>query len=149
MKNVLKAFGVIALVAIIGFSMAGCKNDDDGGGGGGGGGNTINLSLNGTWESDHGIVISIYSGKAVFTNIDAFAGWQEVEKRGNIKIGVSYFRNINKTGDWTWSFQAQTYNLSTYELSSWAPGTITLNSNGQTFTANVPTAGGSHTFTRK
>jgi len=31
MKNVLKAFGVIALVAIIGFSMAGCKNDDDGG----------------------------------------------------------------------------------------------------------------------
>jgi len=32
MKNVLKAFGVIAFVAIIGFSMAGCKNDDDGGG---------------------------------------------------------------------------------------------------------------------
>ena len=29
MKNVLKAFGVIALAAIIGFSMAGCKNGDD------------------------------------------------------------------------------------------------------------------------
>jgi len=107
------------------------------------------FSLNGVWESDHGIVISIYDTKAVFTNIDAFASWQEVEKRGNIKIGASYFRNINKTGDWTWSFQAQTYNVSTYELLSWAPGTITLNSNGQTFTANVPTAGGSHTFTRK
>ena len=34
MKNVLKAFGVIALAAIIGFSMAACG---DGGGGGGGG----------------------------------------------------------------------------------------------------------------
>jgi len=32
MKNVLKAFGVIALVAIIGFSMAACGGDDDGGG---------------------------------------------------------------------------------------------------------------------
>jgi hypothetical protein len=30
MKNVFKLFGIIALAAIIGFSMAGCKNDDDG-----------------------------------------------------------------------------------------------------------------------
>ena len=35
MKNFFKArivplFGIIALVAVIGFSMAGCKNDDDG-----------------------------------------------------------------------------------------------------------------------
>jgi len=35
MKKVFKLFGIVALVALIGFSMAGC---DDGSGGGGGGG---------------------------------------------------------------------------------------------------------------
>jgi len=29
MKNFLKLFGIIALIAVIGFSMAGCKNDDE------------------------------------------------------------------------------------------------------------------------
>jgi len=41
MKNMFKLFGVIALVAIIGFSMAACDDGSDsssGGGGGGGGG---------------------------------------------------------------------------------------------------------------
>ena len=32
MKNVFKFFGIIAIVAVIGFSMAACKHDDDGGG---------------------------------------------------------------------------------------------------------------------
>ena len=45
MKNVFKLFGIIALLAVIGFSMAGCKNDDDGGGGGSGG-------LSGTWKGN-------------------------------------------------------------------------------------------------
>jgi len=44
MKNVFKVLGIIALVAVIGFSMVSCGGDDDGGGntGGqpGGGGNT-------------------------------------------------------------------------------------------------------------
>jgi len=31
MKNVVKAFGIIALVAVIGFSMAACGGDDDDG----------------------------------------------------------------------------------------------------------------------
>jgi len=34
MKNALKLFGIIALVVVIGFSMAACGGDDDGGGGG-------------------------------------------------------------------------------------------------------------------
>jgi len=33
MKSVLKAFGIIALVAVIGFSFSACGGDDDGGGG--------------------------------------------------------------------------------------------------------------------
>jgi hypothetical protein len=33
MKNVLRAFGIIAIVAVIGFSFAACGGDDSGGGG--------------------------------------------------------------------------------------------------------------------
>jgi hypothetical protein len=36
MKNVFKFLGIIALVAVIGFSMAACGDGDGGGGGGGG-----------------------------------------------------------------------------------------------------------------
>ena len=36
MKNVFRLFGLIALVAVIGFSFAACGGDDDSGGGGGG-----------------------------------------------------------------------------------------------------------------
>jgi hypothetical protein len=35
MKNVLKAFGIIAFLALIGFSMVACSDDSGGGGGGG------------------------------------------------------------------------------------------------------------------
>ena len=43
MKNTLRVFGIIALVAVIGFSMAACGDDDSGGG------NDITI-LNGTWN---------------------------------------------------------------------------------------------------
>jgi hypothetical protein len=43
MKNFLKLFGIIAVVAVIGFSMAAC-DDGSGGGGGGGGGGTFTLT---------------------------------------------------------------------------------------------------------
>jgi len=109
---------------------------------------TPTYSIDGIWESDHGIVISIYDGKAVFTNIDALAGWKEVEKKGNIKIGDSYMRNITKTGDLTWSYENLTYLNGT--LGSWLPGTITLNPNGQTFIGYTPnTSNPNVTFTRK
>jgi len=62
MKNVLKAFALVALVAAIGFSMAAC--DDDGGGGGGGSG-----SLSGTrWKYD------VSSGGYTVSTIIAFTG---------------------------------------------------------------------------
>jgi len=56
MKNVIKLFGVIAFVAVIGFSMAACEGDDDGGTTDGGDStdtwtNITNLTqLNGTWK---------------------------------------------------------------------------------------------------
>jgi len=55
MKNVLKLFGFIALVAVIGFSMAACPgvDDDDGGGGGDGSlGNTLTITNAQVYEWD-------------------------------------------------------------------------------------------------
>jgi len=39
MKNLFKVFGIITIVALIGFSFATCGSNDDSGGGGSGGGN--------------------------------------------------------------------------------------------------------------
>ncbi|MDR0301394.1 MAG: hypothetical protein LBI04_03670 [Treponema sp.] len=47
MKNTIKWFGIIALVAVIGFSMAACGDDNGGGGGGGGGGTSGKLTITG------------------------------------------------------------------------------------------------------
>jgi hypothetical protein len=61
MKNVLKAFGIIALVAIIGFSMFACGGDD---GGGDTGGNTGgNSGGNGTF------IMPSTTGEFTFTDI--------------------------------------------------------------------------------
>jgi len=49
MKNVFKVLGIIALVAVIGFSMAACGGDDDGGGGG----NTGPSALHATWTNTY------------------------------------------------------------------------------------------------
>jgi len=45
MKNLFKIFGIIALVAVIGFSVTGCPADDDGGG---------SNPFIGTWRSPDG-----------------------------------------------------------------------------------------------
>ena len=53
MRNLFKLLGIIALVAVIGFTMVGCKTDEDGDSGGGG----SNSDIIGTWSgtiSDHG-----------------------------------------------------------------------------------------------
>jgi predicted small secreted protein len=59
MKSTLKVLGVIAIVAIIGFSMTACNNGSDGSGGagtGGGGGNDNKNVLTGTsWRDSTGI----------------------------------------------------------------------------------------------
>jgi len=47
MKNMVKLFGAIALVALIGFSMAGCDTGGGGSGGGSGGGGSTGSTING------------------------------------------------------------------------------------------------------
>ena len=66
MKNIVKLLGIIALVAVIGFSMAACGGDDDDNGGGGGSG-----VLNGTsWGdgSNHEQVITFTGSNYDFDN---------------------------------------------------------------------------------
>ena len=50
MKKFIKLLGIIALAAVIGFTMTACPTDGGGGGGGGGG----NSGLNGTWVNGDG-----------------------------------------------------------------------------------------------
>ena len=50
MKNLAKLFGIIALVAVIGFSMASCDNGNGGGGGGGGGDGSLGVSFTKTYS---------------------------------------------------------------------------------------------------
>jgi hypothetical protein len=47
MKNCFKLLGVVALAAVIGFSVTGCPADDDGGGGGGGSGGAKKITITG------------------------------------------------------------------------------------------------------
>ena len=52
MKNTIKVLGIIAFVAVIGFSMVACGDDDDSSGGGGGGNGGGSGSFVGTWVGD-------------------------------------------------------------------------------------------------
>jgi hypothetical protein len=84
MKNKMKFLGIIALVAIIGFSMAACPT----GGGGGGGGNTAG-SITYTGESGgstYSLKITENTGRAVYTpkNGDSYELTVPGKKKPNI-----------------------------------------------------------------
>jgi hypothetical protein len=98
MKNVFKLFGVIALVAIIGFSMAACS---DGGGGGGGGPDPVMHTI--TFDANGGTIdgtatkdIQVEDGKKVKMPNDPvnspkiFWGWfdNKTPPYGNIFTGT-------------------------------------------------------------
>ncbi|GBU29595.1 hypothetical protein R84B8_03168 [Treponema sp. R8-4-B8] len=123
---------VIALVAVIGFSLAACDfiggDDDDN--------NNVNISLNGAWKQDSsGTITTIVDRDGFITQISG--AWQSVKNAGNITIGSKFFRNITKTGNNTWSCETLIYNTSTF-ATSWTNSTITLSANGKTFTENIP-----------
>ena len=64
MKNMVKLFGIIALVALIGFSMVSCEDEGGPGGGyygGGGGGSSGGLAGTYRLSSNSSIWITFYS----------------------------------------------------------------------------------------
>jgi predicted small secreted protein len=77
MKNVLKAFGIIAIVAVIGFSMAACSNDD------GGGGSDGSQYFFGTWKGDGLTVTCEYTiWSAVYPGQGSWSGTYKTTNNG-------------------------------------------------------------------
>jgi hypothetical protein len=83
MKNTIKVLGIIALIALIGFSMAGCKNDDDGGdpnpqtGGGRLPAPTLSVSPSGT----------VTAGTTIYLNWTSIAGASGYNFYANVILG--------------------------------------------------------------
>ncbi|GBU29687.1 hypothetical protein R84B8_03260 [Treponema sp. R8-4-B8] len=131
---------LIVTVAVIGFSMVSCKEEDDP--------PVINLSLNGVWTAMGGGLVTTISGSSgTLTSIGVSSAlWQDAVSKGYVKVGSQYFRNLTSTGTLTWSGQVlgvQYYTPNVAAGTSWLNCTITMSSNGQTFTD------GSNTYTRQ
>ncbi|GBU27115.1 hypothetical protein R84B8_00992 [Treponema sp. R8-4-B8] len=144
-KTILRIVGIIALVAVIGFSMVAC---DDGTGnndnGDGTGSNSSNTSINGAWREvsggvASGMLVTIEGSNGFFTQVTG--DWLKARDKGNITIGDVFIRNIASTGNRTWSCQNILVNGTTYALANWADGTLTLSTDGNTLTKNTPTSG--------
>jgi len=82
MKNKFYFFGIIAMVAIIGFSVAAC-----GDGGGDGGGGFIGDKLNGTWIKDDDTTLSV-----TFTITEYSSMWNTIGY-SFVKTGEGWFNS--------------------------------------------------------
>jgi ABC-type phosphate transport system substrate-binding protein len=139
MKNLVKWFGFIALVAIIGFTMAGCVINT--GDGGSGGNETPNTSLNGYWlNNNDGTTIRINGSTGVFTQMSSTPHIQSAVNKGLIKIGDEFFRRLSKTGDLTWTGQVIAYYYQNSPNNivrvDYAYITLTMNRDGKSFEIN-------------
>jgi len=136
MKNVLKLFGIIALVAIIGFSMAACDIDEDNDDNG----TPTIQSLDGIWERSGGMQITISGSAGVinaFGNLNAL--WTDAKNKNYIKLGDQHWKTITNTGNLTWSGQqlGASYNTSSPNVATgtgWVNCTFTMSANGQAVT---------------
>jgi hypothetical protein len=127
MKNLVKLVGIIAIMAIIGFSLVCCDLSDDESG------NDYEL-INGIWfDWDHGIAVTVSNNSGVFTRIYSDTGWSST----SVNIGEQKFKNITKTGNLTWSCENLVYDTSNYST-SWTNSTINLSTDGQTLKTTTP-----------
>jgi hypothetical protein len=78
MKNTFKVIGIIAMVALIGFSMVSCSDDDAGGGGG-----SIDKALHGTWKGDEENGTLIIDAKG-FSTPEGEEGTRAVQIAGTV-----------------------------------------------------------------
>ena len=127
MKNTMRCLGIIALVAIIGFSVIACDNGTTGGG-----------ALNGTWRYS-------ISNASVTVNINGSNG-TITQTNGNpyFNVGNTYFRNLRQTGNSTWTGEEMGVNYST-GITGYRDTTITLSANNQSFYSSAF----GYTFTRR
>jgi hypothetical protein len=156
MKKAFRVLGIIALVAIVGFSMAACDDGNGPGGytpgggqnpGGGGtnpgGGGSDTSSLDGVWKS-HDTIITVNGSNGVFTDLGTpNALGQSAIDKGYIRIGTQYYKSLNKTGDRAWTGQKIMiyYNTNAPNVATgtyYADVTITLSADGKTFQEFAP-----------
>jgi len=109
MKNLFKVFGIIALVAIIGFSFIACSDGGDGGGG-------STDPLNGTWKAGDGVSITLTNGSFVTTenNKNGMRGTYTTSARNvsaNIAMAVKELHGdlLNEMDD-AITFESKWYN---------------------------------------
>ena len=124
MKNFFKLFGIIALVAVIGFSTTACDNGNGDSGGGG-------SSLNGTWLSGN---------KKLVINNTSYTLWYNnaPEEKGefNTNNGSVTTRTTEVYFNNTWLNQAQAISTGNYTANDFLPynGTYVLSNNNETLT---------------
>ena len=137
MKNTIKLFRFVILIAAIGFLSAGCLTTGK-----------VNTSLEGVWGRED-IVITITGESGVFTQINPNAHWHIALSNGSVRIGDLKFRNIVQTGHLKWTTDELSINIGNY-TTSWKNSTITMDESGQTI--QVLTSGGvinpDNTYTR-
>jgi hypothetical protein len=163
MKKFSKLFGamlrmaIIALVAVIGFSMAACKGGDD---------DdpppyyqptpdsTPTYSIEGTWEVSGGWAqVTVTGSTGVWSSFGSLnALFTSAKNQGYIGIGTTAWRYISSTGSSTYSGQqvAVTYNTSSPNVATgtkYNDCTFTLSSNGQTLTITGTDSSGTTTQT--
>jgi len=103
MKNTIKVLGIIALAAVIGLSMVGCKNDDDGGGLPAPTGLNVwasGTTINATWNP-----VSGASGYTLYVSADNFRTYES---------GNTYQTSYSESGvsSGTYYFQVSAFNAS-------------------------------------
>jgi len=146
MKNLVKSVSIIALIAVIGFSMAGCDLSVD---------DTIDYTIDGTWSTSAlgGYTFRISGSTGVFTYIPASnALYTDAVRKGFFSIGGQYLRNLKSTGNLKWSGQVHTvyHNGDVATSDSWNDCTFTLSTDGQTLSWYAPgVETPSRTFTRQ
>jgi hypothetical protein len=148
----LRLIGIIAFVAVMGFSLAACDDGNGaggtGGGGqnpGGGGSNPTNYSLNGVWKWQ-GWIVTINGSTGIVTQLPSGTNGATLDaiNKGFVKVGSTFFRNLSHTGDRTWTgqesdVQKSDSNPNVAVGTGWSGTfTFTLSADGQSFQVFEP-----------
>jgi len=131
--RIVRLFGIIALAAIIGFSMVGCKSDDGGGG-----------NIEGTWQLKFKDSPGYEAGMEVLWGIDKDAVLSKMVFKGG-KVTVTEYDlkdGTEETSEGTYTVSGNTVTITI----DGEPGKATINGNKLTITGED---GESVTFTKK
>ena len=150
LKTILRIAGIIAIAAVIGFSMVACSDDNGGGpgGGGSGGGGGGSSGLVGKWYSDKETADAVAAGKGYSYNDYLNLGLAgnlpdgavldeptyEFKSNGQLYIGM----NINTGFTYTATASTITLNYSGYTY----PASANYSISGKTLTLNAPEGSG-------